>query len=64
MNNAPLPNDIAGAVHWKYYGKSDKVNAPENRNREFQEGYCTGTGSLPAQASRNGSAASGQHAIS
>jgi hypothetical protein len=46
MNNAPLPNDIAGTVHWKYYGKSDKVNAVGNRNNEFQDGYRTGVESF------------------
>ena len=46
MNNAPLPNDIAGTVHWKYYGKSDKVNAVGNRNNEFQDGYAMGVNTL------------------
>ena len=38
--------DTAGNVHRKLYGKSDKVNALENRNDEFQGGYWTGVDSL------------------
>jgi len=30
--------DTAGRVHREKYGKSDKLNAPENQNREFQDG--------------------------
>ena len=52
MSNAPLPKGIAGTVHWKYYGESDKVNAPENLNREFQEGYCTGIGGFGYNATQ------------
>jgi hypothetical protein len=33
-------------VHWKFYGKSDKVNAVGNRNKEFQDGYRTGVESF------------------
>jgi hypothetical protein len=38
--------DTAGRVHREKYGKSDKLNAPENQNREFQDGYSTGVDSL------------------
>jgi hypothetical protein len=31
-------NDTAGRVHRKRYGRSDKANARENRNPEFQGG--------------------------
>ena len=39
-------NDPAGHVHRKRYGRSDKANARENRNPEFQEGYAKGIDSL------------------
>jgi hypothetical protein len=42
--------DIAGRVHREKYGKSDKRNAPENQNREFQDGYSTGVDSLAFDA--------------
>jgi hypothetical protein len=38
--------DTAGRVHREKYGKSDKLNAPENQNPEFQDGYRTGVDSL------------------
>jgi hypothetical protein len=41
-----MNEDIAGNVHRKYYGKSDKANAPENQNREFHDGYSAGVDSL------------------
>ena len=39
-------NDTAGRVNRKRYGRSDKANARENRNPEFQEGYAKGIESL------------------
>jgi hypothetical protein len=33
-------------VHREKYGKSDKLNAPENQNPEFQDGYRTGVDTL------------------
>jgi hypothetical protein len=41
-----MREDIAGNVHFKYYGKSDKLNASENQNREFQDGFSAGADSL------------------
>ena len=41
-----MREDTAGRVHREKYGKSDKLNAPENQNREFQDGYSTGVDSL------------------
>jgi hypothetical protein len=41
-----MREDIAGDVHFRYYGKSDKINALENQNREFQDGYSAGVDSL------------------
>ena len=41
-----MREDTAGRVHREKYGKSDKPNAPENQNREFQDGYSTGVDSL------------------
>jgi hypothetical protein len=38
--------DTAGRVHREKYGKSDKRNAPENQNPEFQDGYRIGVDSL------------------
>jgi hypothetical protein len=32
------------------YGRSDKVNAPENPNREFQDGYRAGVDTLSEDA--------------
>ena len=37
-----MKEDHAGRIHRDKYGCSDKVNAPKNQNREFQEGYGTG----------------------
>ena len=43
--------DVAGNVHKQLYGgKSDKLNAVTNRNREFQEGYRTGASSMAYRA--------------
>ena len=41
-----MREDTAGRVHREKYGKSDKLNAPENQNREFQDGYSTAVDSL------------------
>ena len=41
-----MNDDIAGEVHRKFYGKSDKINAHENQNPELQVGYSAGMGSL------------------
>jgi hypothetical protein len=41
-----LREDTAARVHREKYGKSDKRNAPENQNPEFQDGYRTGVDSL------------------
>jgi hypothetical protein len=38
--------DTAGDVRRRLYDKSDKVNAHENQNKEFQEGYRTGANSI------------------
>ena len=45
-----MKEDVAGNVHRKLYGMSDKINAPENQNREFQEGYRVGAGSMAYSA--------------
>jgi hypothetical protein len=37
-----MNKDTAGRVHWQLYGKSDKLNAPCNKNVEFRSGYCKG----------------------
>jgi hypothetical protein len=37
-----MREDHCGNVHRKYYGKSDKANAPENQNADFQSGYAWG----------------------
>ena len=37
-----MKEDHAGRIHRDQYGRSDKVNAPENQNREFQDGYRKG----------------------
>ena len=34
-----MKEDTAGRIHRDQYGRSDKVNAPENQNREFRDGY-------------------------
>ena len=34
-----MKEDHAGQVHWKEYGKSDKLNAIGNKNEEFRAGY-------------------------
>jgi hypothetical protein len=44
-------NDSAGDVHRKLFGKSDKLNAPENQNTEFRIGYWTGVNSVGYDAS-------------
>ena len=47
MNNDDKKKpDTAGNVHRQLYDKSDKVNACENQNKEFQEGYRTGASSI------------------
>ena len=45
-----MREDHAGRIHRDKYGRSDKVNAPENQNREFQDGYRTGVSSIAYQA--------------
>ena len=45
-----MKEDVAGDVHRKLYGMSDKINAPENQNREFQEGYGVGASSMAYSA--------------
>ena len=45
-----MKEDVAGNVHRKLYGMSDKINAPENQNREFQEGYRVGASSMAYSA--------------
>jgi hypothetical protein len=34
--------DHCGQVHWNLYKKSDKANAFDNQNADFQEGYAWG----------------------
>jgi hypothetical protein len=34
-----MREDHAGQVHWKEYGKSDKLNAIGNKNEDFRAGY-------------------------
>ena len=41
-----MKEDHAGRIHRDKYGRSDKVNAPENQNREFQDGYRAGIDTL------------------
>ena len=41
-----MRDDTAGRIHRDQYGRSDKVNAPENQNREFQDGYRAGVDTL------------------
>ena len=48
-----MNEDIAGNVHRKYYGKSDKANASENQNREFQDGFSADVDSLGFDARRS-----------
>jgi hypothetical protein len=47
-----MKEDISGNVHRKYYGKCDKLNAPCNRNREFQAGYWHGVESFGIDANK------------
>ena len=41
-----MKEDTAGRIHRDQYGRSDKVNAPENQNREFHYGYRAGVDTL------------------
>jgi hypothetical protein len=41
-----MTEDIAGRIHRDEYGLSDKLNAPENQNHEFQDGYRAGVETL------------------
>ena len=45
-----MKENVAGNVHRKLYGVSDKINAPENQDREFQEGYRVGASSMAYSA--------------
>ena len=45
-----MKEDTAGRIHRDQYGRSDKVNAPENQNREFQDGYRAGVDTLGEDA--------------
>ena len=45
-----MKEDTAGRIHRDQYGRSDKVNAPENQNREFQNGYRAGVETLGLDA--------------
>jgi hypothetical protein len=45
-----MKEDTPGNIHRKLYGKSDKINAPENQNNEFQRGYWTGASSMAYRA--------------
>ena len=45
-----MKEDHAGRIHRDKYGCSDKVNAPKNQNREFQEGYRVGASSMAYSA--------------
>jgi hypothetical protein len=45
-HDSRMQEDHAGRSHPDKYGRSDKVNAPENQNREFQDGYRAGAGSM------------------
>jgi hypothetical protein len=47
-----MKEDHAGRTHRDTARRSDKVNAPENQNREFQDGYRTGVESLGDDASK------------
>jgi hypothetical protein len=43
--------DVAGDVHMRLYGCSDKINAACNRfSREYQEGYHVGANSMAYMA--------------
>lgn len=46
MNDNNHFADHAGKTHRNMYGKSDKLNSPDNSNREFQEGYRVGANSM------------------
>jgi hypothetical protein len=37
-----MKEDHCGNVHRQYYGRSDKANAWENQNADFQAGYAWG----------------------
>ena len=37
-----MNEDHCGKIHKEKYGKSDKANASENQNADFQEGYAWG----------------------
>jgi hypothetical protein len=41
-----MREDTARRIPRDKYGRSDKVNASENQNREFQDGYSTGASSM------------------
>ena len=45
-----MKEDLAGNVHRKLYCMTDRINAPENRNREFQDGYRAGASSMAYRA--------------
>jgi hypothetical protein len=45
-----MKEDTPGKIHRERYGKSDKVNAVQNRNNEFQEGYAMGVQSFGEDA--------------
>jgi hypothetical protein len=45
-----MKEDTAGRIHRERYGKSDKLNAVENRNSEFRDGYAIGVESLGEDA--------------
>ena len=47
-----MREDTADRIHRDEYGRSDKVNAPENQNREFQDGYRAGVDTLGEDAVR------------
>jgi hypothetical protein len=47
-----MREDHAGRVHREQYGRSDRLNAPENQNREFQDGYRTNVDSLGFDAQK------------
>ena len=37
-----MNEDYPGKIHRQQYGRSDKANAPENQNADWQEGYAWG----------------------
>jgi hypothetical protein len=47
-----MNEDIPGNIHRRFYHKSDKVNAPENQNPEFQAGYWAGVASVGFNATK------------